>query len=95
MVEAFDVVDLIHTKRDGGALSTAQISWLIDAYTRGYVGDVAAGVGVDEPVDLLGGEGSAIALGADQVDDIKLFDGHCWYFLAGGSTRGAARYGAA
>jgi len=39
MVEAFDVVDLIHTKRDGGALSTEQISWLIDAYTRGYVGD--------------------------------------------------------
>ena len=39
MVEAFDVVNLIHTKRDGGALSTAQISWLIDAYTRGYVGD--------------------------------------------------------
>jgi thymidine phosphorylase len=38
-VEAFDVVDLIHTKRDGGALSTAQIDWLIDAYTRGYVGD--------------------------------------------------------
>jgi len=39
MVEAFDVVDLIHTKRDGGTLSTDQISWLIDAYTRGYVGD--------------------------------------------------------
>ena len=38
-VEAFDVVDLIHTKRDGGTLSTAQIDWLIDAYTRGYVGD--------------------------------------------------------
>ncbi|CAN5392332.1 thymidine phosphorylase [soil metagenome] len=38
-VEAYDVVDLIHTKRDGGALSTAEISWLIDAYTRGYVGD--------------------------------------------------------
>lgn len=39
MVEAFDVVDLIHAKRDGGTLSTEQISWLIDAYTRGYVGD--------------------------------------------------------
>ncbi len=39
MVEAFDAVDLIRTKRDGGALSTAQISWLIDAYTRGYIGD--------------------------------------------------------
>ena len=39
MVEAFDVVDLIRTKRDGGTLGTDQISWLIDAYTRGYVGD--------------------------------------------------------
>ncbi len=38
-VEAFDAVDLIRTKRDGGTLSTAQIDWLIDAYTRGYVGD--------------------------------------------------------
>ena len=39
MVEAFDVVDLIRTKRDKGALSTAQLDWLIDAYTRGYVAD--------------------------------------------------------
>jgi thymidine phosphorylase len=39
MVEQFDVVDLIRTKRDKGALSTEQINWLIDAYTRGYVGD--------------------------------------------------------
>ena len=38
-VEPFDVVDLIHTKRDRGALSTAQIDWLVDAYTRGYVAD--------------------------------------------------------
>ncbi|GAB3585064.1 thymidine phosphorylase [Leifsonia lichenia] len=38
-VEAFDAVDLIHTKRDSGELSTPQIDWLIDAYTRGYVGD--------------------------------------------------------
>ncbi|WP_309618043.1 thymidine phosphorylase [Salinibacterium sp.] len=38
-VEAFDVVDLIHTKRDQCALTTAQINWLVDAYTRGYVAD--------------------------------------------------------
>ena len=38
-VEAFDVVDLIHAKRDHGALSTGQINWLVDAYTRGYVAD--------------------------------------------------------
>lgn len=38
-IEAFDAVDLIHTKRDSGELSTKQIDWLIDAYVRGYVGD--------------------------------------------------------
>ena len=38
-IEPFDVVDLIRTKRDRGILSTAQIDWLIDAYTRGYVAD--------------------------------------------------------
>jgi thymidine phosphorylase len=38
-VEPFDVVDLIRTKRDKGTLSTEQITWLIDAYTRGYVAD--------------------------------------------------------
>jgi thymidine phosphorylase len=39
MVESFDVVDLIRAKRDHGTLSTDQISWLVDAYTRGYVAD--------------------------------------------------------
>ncbi len=38
-IEPFDVVDLIRTKRDRGVLSTAQIQWMIDAYTRGYVAD--------------------------------------------------------
>ncbi|HAM26805.1 MAG TPA: thymidine phosphorylase, partial [Microbacteriaceae bacterium] len=38
-MEAFDVVDLIRVKRDRGILSTEQIDWLIDAYTRGYVAD--------------------------------------------------------
>jgi thymidine phosphorylase len=38
-IEPFDVVDLIHVKRDRGALSTEQINWLVDAYTRGFVGD--------------------------------------------------------
>jgi thymidine phosphorylase len=37
--EPFDVVDLIKTKRDGGTLSTAEVDWLVDAYTRGYVAD--------------------------------------------------------
>lgn len=38
-VEPFDTVDLIRVKRSAGALSTEQIDWLIDAYTRGYVAD--------------------------------------------------------
>ena len=36
---AFDAVDVIRTKRDGGQLSDAQVDWVIDAYTRGAVAD--------------------------------------------------------
>jgi thymidine phosphorylase len=35
----FDAVDLIRAKRDGGELSAAEISWLIDAYVAGAVPD--------------------------------------------------------
>ena len=38
-VEPFDVVDLIKAKRDKETLTTPQINWLVDAYTRGYVAD--------------------------------------------------------
>jgi thymidine phosphorylase len=39
VTEAFDAVDVIVTKRDGGRLSPAQIDWVVDAYTRGVVAD--------------------------------------------------------
>lgn len=39
MAEKFDAVDVIRTKRDKGALSPEEIDWVIDAYTRGVVGD--------------------------------------------------------
>lgn len=38
-IEPFDAVDVIATKRDGHKLSNPQIDWVIDAYTRGAVGD--------------------------------------------------------
>ncbi|WP_408896540.1 thymidine phosphorylase [Nocardioides sp. R1-1] len=34
-----DAVEVIHAKRDGGALSTSQIDWMVDAYTRAAVAD--------------------------------------------------------
>jgi thymidine phosphorylase len=39
MSEPFDAVDVIRTKRDGGAIPDAQIDWVIDAYTRGAVAE--------------------------------------------------------
>ena len=36
---SFAAVDIIRTKRDGGALSDAQIDWVVDAYTKGVVAD--------------------------------------------------------
>jgi thymidine phosphorylase len=39
MSEPFAAVDIIVAKRDGGALTDAQIDWIIDAYTRGVVAD--------------------------------------------------------
>ncbi|MEE6287989.1 thymidine phosphorylase [Georgenia sp. MJ173] len=39
MSEAFDVVDVIRHKRDGEVLSPGEISWVVDAYTRGVVAD--------------------------------------------------------
>jgi thymidine phosphorylase len=35
----YDAVDVIRTKRDGGALSDEQIAWVVAAYTRGDVAD--------------------------------------------------------
>ena len=39
MVEPFSAVEVIVAKRDGRALTDAQIDWVIDAYTRGAVAD--------------------------------------------------------
>ena len=39
MAEAFDAVEVIRTKRDGGELSDEQVDWVVDAYTRGAVAD--------------------------------------------------------
>ena len=39
MTEPFSAVEVIVAKRDGHRLTDAQIDWMVDAYTRGYVAD--------------------------------------------------------
>jgi thymidine phosphorylase len=39
VAEPFGAVEVIRTKRDGAALSDAQIDWVISAFTRGVVAD--------------------------------------------------------
>ncbi len=36
---AYDTIDLIRTKRDGGVLTDDQVDWLVDAFTRGEIAD--------------------------------------------------------
>lgn len=39
VIEPFDTVDLIRTKRDGRELSTDEVAWLISAYSRAFVSE--------------------------------------------------------
>ena len=39
---SMNILDVLRTKRDGGALSDEQIRWFIDAYTRGTIADEQA-----------------------------------------------------
>ena len=38
-IEPFDAIDIIRTKRDGGAVEEGALRWMVDAYTRGFVAD--------------------------------------------------------
>ena len=60
---------------DLGALHTVEE----DRHGHGrhlLVGDVATGVRVDEPGDLLSRQHALVPLGADEVDDVEWFYGH-------------------
>ncbi|MFA7498329.1 MAG: thymidine phosphorylase [Leucobacter sp.] len=37
--EPFDAIDVIRAKRDGGRVPEAELRWMVDAFTRGYVSD--------------------------------------------------------
>lgn len=39
MTETFDAIDIIQAKRDRRPLTTEQIRWTVDAYSRGIIGD--------------------------------------------------------
>ncbi|CAA9393426.1 MAG: Pyrimidine-nucleoside phosphorylase [uncultured Propionibacteriaceae bacterium] len=39
IVEQFDAVELIRTKRDGGTFTDAEVDWIIDAYTHGIIAE--------------------------------------------------------
>src|SRR5690606_37010091 len=46
------------------------------------VADVAASVSIHQPVDLRGGEGAAVTLDLDEIDDVKGFEGAHAYSLS-------------
>ncbi|MGO3886258.1 MAG: thymidine phosphorylase, partial [Mycetocola sp.] len=63
-VEPFDAVDLIRRKRDRGELTTEEIRWLVDAFTRGYV--------VDEQMSALAMAILLNGMGRREIKDLTL-----------------------
>lgn len=69
-MSGFAAVDVIRTKRDGGELTTAQVEWVIDGYTRGHVAEeqmsallMAILLNGLSPVELSAWTGAMIASG--------------------------------